>query len=515
MALLQPVDGPRELHGRRRLEVFSPANLERLGEIEIATAEDVHAAVEAARKAAVGWDALSFRARGRTLLRLRELILERIEDLVATICRDTGKPAVEALSMELASSCDSIGYYVRNAEKVLRDETRSLHLMKMKKLVVSYRPMGVIGIITPWNFPFILSLNPAVQALAAGNAVVLKPSEVTPHVGLVLAELARDAGFPEGVFQILTGDGSTGEALIEAGCDKISFTGSVRTGRRVAQACAAKLTPCTLELGGKDPMIVCEDADLERAARGAVWGAFANSGQVCISTERVYVVEPVAKRFTERVVELTRELRQGPEAEGEVDVGAMTWPPQLDILEEHVSDAVAKGARVLTGGRRNPDHDGYFWEPTVLANVHHGMAIMQDETFGPVLPIQVVANEAEAIELANDTRYGLNASVWTRDRHRGRQIARSLRAGGTVINDCMITYAICESPFGGVKESGIGRVNGDAGLRSYCYSQSVTVDRFATKGEFSWFPYNARKLRAVRRALTLLYRTPLGKLFGS
>ena len=398
---------------------------------------------------------------------------------------------------------------------MLRDQRQGLHLLKTKKLVLSWRPMGVVGIITPWNFPFVLSLNPTVQALMAGNAVVLKPSEITPFVGEALARLLADAGLPEGVFQMVTGDGATGAALVDAGCDKISFTGSVRTGRKIAEACGRALIPCTLELGGKDPMIVCDDADLERAARGAVWGAFANAGQICMSTERVYVGDKIAEPFIARVVELTKELRQGPETDGEVDVGAITSPAQLEVIERHVSDALAKGARVLTGGRRNPAYQGFFYEPTVLVDVNHDMAIMREETFGPCLPIQVVRDEDEALRLANDSSYGLQASVWTRDSWKGKRLANKIAAGGVVVDDCMTTYAIAESPFGGRKESGIGRVNGEMGLKSYCHVQSVVLPRFRPKREMLWYPYRAADLSRLKKALRLLYRSPLGKLLGN
>ena len=514
MALLQPVT-PRELHGRRKLEVFAPATLERLGEIEVASPEDVSATVGRARVAQVEWAARSFDERERLLLRVRALLVERADEIAEVICRDTGKPRLEAMTAEILGGCDAITFYAKNAKRLLRDEKKRLHLMKTKKLVLSYRPMGVIGIITPWNFPFMLSLNPTVQALAAGNAVVLKPSEITPFVGLALAKLFADAGLPENVFQVVTGDGSTGAALVDAGCDKISFTGSARTGRRIAEACGRALVPCTLELGGKDPMIVCDDADIERAARGAVWGAFTNSGQVCMSTERVYVVEKVASAFTERVVELTRELRQGPETEGDVDLGAITSPAQLEIIEQHVADAVAKGARILTGGRRNPAWPGLFFEPTVLVDVNHEMAIMREETFGPCLPIQVVSDEEEALRLANDSCYGLQASVWTRDTWKGKRLANRIAAGGVVVDDCMVTYGISESPFGGVKESGIGRVNGELGLKSFCHVQSVVLPRMRGKSEPLWYPYSTRTLRLVKRALGLLYRSPLGKLLGN
>jgi succinate-semialdehyde dehydrogenase/glutarate-semialdehyde dehydrogenase len=515
MALLRPVDAPRELHGRRKLGVFNPATLEPLGEIEVATADDVRRAVERARAAQKAWSALSFEARGRYLLRARDLLVERADEIVDTICRDTGKPRMEAMATEVLASCDSLTYYAKRAGKLLKDKRQGLHLLKTKKLVLSWRPMGVVGIITPWNFPFVLSLNPAVQALMAGNAVVLKPSEITPFVGQSLAKLFADAGLPEGVFQLVTGDGSSGAALVDAGCDKISFTGSVRTGRKIAEACGRALIPCTLELGGKDPMIVCDDADLERAARGAVWGAFANAGQVCMSTERVYVGERIAEPFIQRVVELTRELRQGPESLGEVDVGAITSPAQLEIIERHVADAVAQGAKVLTGGRRNPAFEGFFYEPTVLVGVTHDMAIMRDETFGPCLPIQVVRDEEEAVELANDTSYGLQASVWTRDSWKGRRLANRLDAGGVVVDDCMTTYAIAESPFGGRKESGIGRVNGELGLKSYCHVQSIVLPRLRPKREMLWYPYRTADAARLKSLLKLLYRSPLAKLLGN
>jgi len=321
MALLRSVDAPRELHGRRKLGVFSPATLEPLGEIDVATADDVRRALERARAAQPGWAALSFEARGRFLLRARDLLVERADEIAEVICRDTGKPKLEAVAAEVLAGCDALTFYARRARRLLRDRKQGLHLLKTKKLWLSWRPMGVVGIITPWNFPFVLALNPAVQALMAGNAVVLKPSEITPFVGQALAKLFADAGLPEGVFQLVTGDGSTGAALVEAGCDKIAFTGSVRTGRKIAEACGRALIPCTLELGGKDPMIVCDDADLERTARGAVWGAFSNAGQVCMSTERVYVPERIAEPFIARVVELTRarpELARDPEVKAAV-----------------------------------------------------------------------------------------------------------------------------------------------------------------------------------------------------
>lgn len=495
--------------GSRRLRLTDPATLAALGEVEIDEACDVREAVDRARKAQPEWAELGFDERARFMRRAAHVLVARQDEFLSVLRGETGRPDSETLALELLGAADVLHYYARRARKILSDRTPSLHLLKTKKLRIVYRPLGVVGIITPWNFPFLLSLNPAVQALMAGNAVLLKPSAVTPRSGALVGELFHAAGLPEGVLQVLQGDGETGAALVDAGLDKISFTGSVETGRRVGEACARSLTPCTLELGGKDPMIVCADADLERAANGAVWGAFANAGQVCCSTERVYAVDDVYDAFVEKVVQKAAQLRQGDS--GESDVGALIHAPQLEIIERHVRDARDKGARVLVGGRRNPDCEGIFFEPTVLVDVDHEMDVMREETFGPVLPIMRVRDEEEALRLANATRYGLNANVWTRDPRRGVQLARRIQSGSAVVNDCMTTYGVAEAPFGGVKNSGIGQVNGEIGLRSYCHAQSILVDRFGRKTEPTWYPYTARKERTLKRALRWVFGTSIGR----
>ncbi|NNL64736.1 MAG: aldehyde dehydrogenase family protein [Myxococcales bacterium] len=510
MAWVEAVSGTEP--GRRRYRLKNPASLEPVGEFDALGEPEVRAAVERARKAQPGWAALDFDARGKFLERAVTHLIAHQDEFVDVIVRETGKPTVEAFASGIVASCDVLTFYAKRARRILADRTVPVHLVKNKKLRISYRPLGVVGIITPWNFPFLLSLNPTAQALMAGNAVILKPSEVTAFSGQLLADLFEAAGLPEGVFQVVLGDGETGRALCEAGVDKISFTGSVATGRRVGETCGRNLVPCTLELGGKDPMIVCADADLERAANAAVFGAFANSGQACISTERVYVDEDVADEFTRKVVEKTGQLRQG--TGGEIDVGCMITPTQLDVVAEHVDDAVARGARVLAGGRRNPGYDGLFYEPTVLVDVDHDMKIMQEETFGPVLPIMRFRDEESAIRLANDTPYGLNASVFTRDKRKGVEMARAICAGAVVVNDCMVTYGVTEAPFGGRKDSGIGQVNGETGLRSYCYAQSILVDRFGGKAEGNWYPHTGRKLGRMRRLVRWMWGTPLGRLLS-
>ncbi|HEX3344059.1 MAG TPA: aldehyde dehydrogenase family protein, partial [Polyangiaceae bacterium] len=398
------------------------------------------------------------------------------------------------------------------AGRILGDRKVPMHLLKTKKLLVTYRPLGVVGIITPWNGPFILSLNPSVQALMAGNTVVLKPSEVTPFSGRLVGELFRDAGLPADVLTVVEGDGETGAALVEAGVDKVSFTGSVRTGRKVGEACGRNLVPCTLELGGKDPMVVCADADIERAAGGAVFGAFMNAGQFCCSTERVYVLDSVADDFTRRVVDKTKKLRLGKE--GEFDIGPMIWPKQLETIERHVADALEKGARILSGGRRATEIGNLFYEPTVLVDVTHDMAIMREETFGPILPIVRVKDEAEALRLANDTVYGLAANVWTKDEAKAVRLAKGIVAGSVCVNESAITYGAVEAPFGGRRTSGVGQVNGETGLRGYCFAQPILLDRFGTKDEHVWYPYTAEKTKTLQKVIGWLWGTRVGRWLG-
>jgi acyl-CoA reductase-like NAD-dependent aldehyde dehydrogenase len=474
--------------------------------------DEVSAAVSRARGAQPAWEALGFEGRAAHVQKALALLIERQEQVIDVIVRETGRSRFETVMMEIFPACDSLGYYAKNAGRILRDRKVPMHLLKTKKLLMTYRPLGVIGIITPWNGPFILSLNPSVQALMAGNTVVLKPSEVTPLSGRLVGELFRDAGLPEGVLTVVEGDGQTGAALVEAGVDKISFTGSVRTGRKVGETCGRNLIPCTLELGGKDPMVVCADADIERAAGGAVFGAFMNAGQFCCSTERVYVIDSVADEFTRRVLEKTKALKLGKE--GDFDIGPMIWPKQLETIERHVADALEKGARVLSGGRRATEVGNLFYEPTVLVDVTHDMAIMREETFGPILPIVRVKDEVEALRLANDTVYGLAANVWTKDEAKAIRLAKGIFAGSVCVNESAITYGATEAPFGGRRTSGVGQVNGETGLRGYCFAQPILLDRFGTKDEQVWYPYTADKTKMLQRVIGWLWGTRVGRWLG-
>jgi succinate-semialdehyde dehydrogenase/glutarate-semialdehyde dehydrogenase len=431
-------------------------------------------------------------------------MVERADALAVLISQETGKPRIEALTHEILAVADLITWLVQRGPGALRPRRVSLRWFKHKKSLITYRPRGVVGVIAPWNTPFHVALRDAMTALAAGNAVVVKPSEVTPLCLLAAKDLWDATGLPSDLFQVVTGAGATGAALIDAGIQKVNFTGAVSTGRRIAAACGERLIPCTLELGGKAPLIVCDDADLERAARAIVWGGFANNGQLCVGVERVYATAVNYDSLVARVVELVRGLRQGDPASNEVDLGAVTFARQIDNAERLVADARQKGARVLTGGRRRPG-PGQFYEPTVIADCTHDMLVMREEIFGPVVPIMRVEHETQAFDLANSSPLGLAGYVFCRSRGQAFTRAQQLAAGAVMVNDVLAHAAFAEAPFGGIKDSGYGRVQGEDGLREMCETVHVNLDRFTLwRSEPFWFPYSARKYRDALWALPVL-----------
>jgi acyl-CoA reductase-like NAD-dependent aldehyde dehydrogenase len=489
-----------------KIAVDNPATGEVIDYVDDMDAASVERLVERARTAQPGWEALGFERRGLLMRELRRWLVENRKRVIGTLVAEGGKTPEDALLADVWYICDALGFWAKKAKLYLADERvkSSSPFMLGKKLLVRYRPVGVVGVIGPWNYPLTNTFGDAIPALMAGDSVVMKPSEITPLTSLLLAEGTEAAGFPEGVLSVATGSGDTGAALVDS-VDMIMFTGSTRTGKKIMTRAAERLIPVSLELGGKDPMIVLRDADLERAANMAVQWAMSNSGQICQAIERVYVEEPVHDQFVASVVDKVGRLRQGvPGAPGSVDVGAMTFPPQVEIVERHVRDAVEKGAQVLVGGSRAPG-PGRFFEPTVLTGVDHTMEVMREETFGPVLPIMKVSDAEEAVRLANDTRYGLNSAVFTKDIAKGESLARRLTAGNSCVNDALINYLAHDAPFGGTGDSGLGFRHGPQGIRKYCSQQTILVTRFGPKHEPTMFPNKAWKAKAFERLMVLLW----------
>lgn len=487
------------------IQVENPATGQIIATLKPHTPAQLAEMVARAREAQPAWQAVGFEERGKVLRRAQKWLLDNVDRVSETLISESGKTREDVL-LEMSIPVAAFGFWAKQAPKYLADEkvrTSSPFLLG-RKVIVRYEPIGVAGIIGPWNYPLANNIGDVIPALAAGNSVLLKPSSVTPLTSLLMEECLRECGCPEDVFQVVVGRGSIGGDLVDL-VDAVMFTGSTEVGRTVMERAAKTLTPVALELGGKDPMLVLADADVERAANAAVFWSMQNAGQTCISVERVYVEEPIHDEFVSLVAEKTRELRQGVPAEfGSVDVGSFINPPQADIVKAHVQDAVEKGGRVLAGG--NPgDGPGSFFEPTVIANADHTMAAMTEETFGPTLPIMKVHDEEEAVRMANDSPYGLQASVFTKDMNKADRVARRLQAGAVVVNDCVANYSAFEAPMGGWKSSGIGVRHGPQGIRKYTHPQTIVFTRFALKKDIYMFPYSKLRSDLLLRFLKLVY----------
>jgi acyl-CoA reductase-like NAD-dependent aldehyde dehydrogenase len=489
------------------ITVRNPATQEIVGRLPIFSAAEIAAAVERAGAAQERWAKTHIGNRLKIIGRFQSLLCEHKDAVAAVITREAGKPLAEAMSTEVLVVLDAAEYLLKNAAEFLLPERvpHSNPVMKLKKGMLLREPYGVIGIISPWNYPFSLPSIQTLTALVTGNAVVLKPSEFTPLSSLELQRLLREAGLDHDLMQVVTGEGPAGSALLQANIGKMVFTGSVATGRKVAQSAAAKLLPVLLELGGKDPMIVLEDADVNVASSAAVWGAFMNSGQTCLSVERCYVHESIYQKFLDGCVAKAGRLRQGRGDEGTTDIGPMIHEKQLNVVQRHVDDAIAHGARLLLGGKSAPGLGPNFFQPTILADVTHEMDIMQEETFGPVLPVCSFNSDDDAVALANDSEFGLAASIWTRDKRRGEALARRIHAGTVMVNDVVACFGISEAPHGGVKSSGIGRTHGRYGLEEMVWPKYVDSDRMPGMKTLWWYGYGTAFQQQMSGYIELLF----------
>ena len=496
----------------RKIASVNPATGEILQELACAVEGDVLAIVARARSAQSAWADLGLRHRIAVLREFQAKLYARKSEIAACITREVGKPLVEALVTEVLVVLDAARFLIDNAWGLLRDEPvpHGNLVTKLKSGWLVREPHGVIGIISPWNYPFSIPATETLAALVAGNAVVLKPSELTPLVALELAALLHSAGVPKDVFQVVVGEGPAGAALLRSPIDKLVFTGSVATGKRIAAAAAERLLPVVLELGGKDPMLVLDDADVDVASSAAVWGAFVNAGQACLSVERCYVHRSLYESFAKACAEKTRQLRVGNGMDSHTDVGPMIQERQVRIVESHVEDAKARGARILAGGTRLPDLGVNFYAPTVLADVTQDMRIMREETFGPVLPVMACVDDDEAVRLANDSEYGLAASVWTRDPKRGERLARRIHAGTVMVNDVISCFGISEAPHGGVKASGVGRTHGRFGLDEMVRVKYLDMDRMPGMKKVWWHGYGESFRRQMEGFLDMQFARGIG-----
>ena len=489
------------------LESFNPATGELVGAVETIGPDDVQAVVDDVARVQPFWAQLSLADRAAYMRRAAAVLVDDLDEVAELLTREQGKPLVESYAMELIPTIDALRWCASAGPRILADERIPYPqpFLKTKRSFFSYEPLGVVGVIAPWNYPWSIPFGEVAIALMAGNGVVLKPASLTPLLGERIQRVFDDAGFPDGLVRTVHGGGAIGQALCEASTAKIFFTGSVEVGRGVGEICAQRLKGCVLELGGKDPQIVCADADLENAVSGFVWGAYANAGQTCSGIERTYVVDEVADRFLDGIRREAERLRVGDPLAWDTEIGPMVSSQQAEAVSDLVDDALGAGAERVTGGPREvPGYSGRFIAPTVLAGVEDEMRIMREEIFGPVAPVIVVEDEAEALARANDSRFGLGASVWTRDRAKGERMARQIESGMVWINDHSYSHGALQCSWGGVKESGLGRSHSKFGFYECVNVKLVAWEPGLTR-DFWWQPYDRTLGTALRSSARLLY----------
>jgi succinate-semialdehyde dehydrogenase/glutarate-semialdehyde dehydrogenase len=491
---------------------FNPATLEPVGDFFLASSEECRKAIQAAKDAFPAWKAVPSEEKRRIFKRAKQILLQKNEETARLISLEKGSPQAESQAVEVLGSLEALNYYSHNV-KSMQQEKRTKHsvvLFLHKKSSFQFQPLGPTLIISPWNFPFLIPMYDILSALASGNTVVLRPSTTTPFTALMIGKIFLEAGLPEGVLNIVNCKVEQAEGMItDPDFQNIMFTGSTNTGKRIMELASQNLTNIVLELGGKDPMIVLEDADIEKAARGAVWAAFMNCGQSCGSIERAYVAEKISDEFTNRVLELTKQLSVGDPLEPGIDVGPMASMGQLYTVKDHIEDARTKGAQILTGGDKPDGQPGYFIMPAVLTGVDHTMKIMIEETFGPVLPIMTFSSHDEAVSLANDTPFGLTASVWTKNKKRASMLAEKLETGTVTINDHMFSFVEPGAIWGGIKGTGIGRSHGPYGSLNLVNIKFVSHDYQKNKTQLWWFPYDQKFPLLLDRSLTLFHHKNL------
>jgi succinate-semialdehyde dehydrogenase/glutarate-semialdehyde dehydrogenase len=486
---------------------FNPANGDPVGSIPKTPVESIPGIFQRARKAQATWGAMSFDQRARHIILMREYIIEHADELASAVRLGSGKTQMDALVTEVLPCTLACNWYSKNAARVLRTENRmaSSILWIGKASEVRHEPLGVVGIISPWNYPLSIPFGEIVMGLMAGNAVILKVAAVTPMVGKAIEDIVAAGRLPDGLFHHIVGAGAEmSTAMFNNGIDKVFFTGSVPAGKDLMAQASKTLTPLSLELGGKDPMVVLEDADLARAVNGAMWAGFQNAGQSCGGVERIYVHESVYQPFVELLAKRTSQLRMGvPDESLSVDIGSMTTAKQRRVVERQVEEAVAAGAKVLAQCQVHGDEAGHFYPATVMTQVDHSMSLMREETFGPILPVMAFKTEDEAVALANDCSMALTASVWSRDTARAKRLADRISGGVVAINDHLYTHGMSDLPWGGPKESGLGRTHGPEGLKEMTRPKAVNWDWARATNNLWWYPQDRRTYDTIKAALRM------------